>query len=116
MFPNKYSIYMHDTPMKSLFSKDLRAFSHGCVRLARPFEFANVLLSGDQNINDGRFYTALKSSEETRFNLESFIPVYLTYKTIIFDKFGIINYRPDIYGRDALVYLSLFESGLDQNV
>ena len=45
MFPNKHSIYMHDTPMKKLFSKDLRAFSHGCVRLARPFEFANALLS-----------------------------------------------------------------------
>ena len=116
MFPNKHSIYMHDTPMKSLFSKDLRAFSHGCVRLARPFEFANALLSGDETIDNSKFYSALNSSEETRFNLDNRIPVYMSYRTVLFDDFGIINYRPDIYGRDALVYLSLFSYGLDQDV
>ena len=47
---------MHDTPMKKLFSKDLRAFSHGCVRLARPFEFANAFVSGDENVDYSRFY------------------------------------------------------------
>ncbi len=116
MFPNKHSIYMHDTPMKSLFSKDLRAFSHGCVRLARPFEFANALLSGDETINNSKFYSALNSSEETRFNLENYIPVYMSYRSVIFDDFGAINYRPDIYGRDALIYLSLYSSGLDKDV
>lgn len=115
MFPNKHSIYMHDTPMKSLFSKDLRAFSHGCVRLARPFEFANALLSGNETINNPNFYSALNSSEETRFNLENYIPVYMSYRTVIFDDFGTINYRPDIYGRDALIYLSLFSFTLDHN-
>ena len=116
MFPNKHSIYMHDTPMKSLFSKDLRAFSHGCVRLARPFEFANALLSGDETIDNSKFYSALNSAEETRFNLDDRIPVYMSYRTVLFDEFGIINYRPDIYGRDALIYLSLFSYGLDQDV
>ena len=106
---------MHDTPMKSLFSKDLRAFSHGCVRLARPFEFANALLSGNETINNPNFYSALNSSEETRFNLENYIPVYMSYRTVIFDDFGTINYRPDIYGRDALIYLSLFSFTLDHN-
>ncbi len=115
MFPNKHSIYMHDTPMKSLFSKDLRAFSHGCVRLARPFEFANALLSGNETKNNSNFYSALNSSEETRFNLENYIPVYMSYRTVIFDDFGTINYRPDIYGRDALIYLSLFSFTLDHN-
>ena len=116
MFPNKHSIYMHDTPMKSLFSKDLRAFSHGCVRLARPFEFANALLSGDETVDNSKFYLALNSSEETRFNLDNRIPVYMSYRTVLFDEFGIINYRPDIYGRDALIYLSLFSFGLDHDV
>ena len=115
MFPNKHSIYMHDTPMKKLFSKDLRAFSHGCVRLARPFEFANALLSGDENVDYSKFYSALNSSEETRFNLENFIPVYMSYRTVIFDDFGTINYRPDIYGRDALIYLSLFSYEINKN-
>ena len=116
MFPNKHSIYMHDTPMKSLFSKDLRAFSHGCVRLARPFNFANALLSGDETVDNSKFYSALNSSEETRFNLDSRIPVYMSYRTVLFDEFGAIKYRPDIYGRDALVYLSLFSYGLDPDV
>ena len=115
MFPNKHSIYMHDTPMKKLFSKDLRAFSHGCVRLARPFEFANALLSGDENVDYSKFYSALNSSEETRFNLKNFIPVYMSYRTVIFDDFGTINYRPDIYGRDALIYLSLFSYEINKN-
>ena len=115
MFPNKHSIYMHDTPMKKLFSKDLRAFSHGCVRLARPFEFANALLSGDENVDYSRFYSALNSSEETRFNLENYIPVYMSYRTVIFDDFGTINYRPDIYGRDALIYLSLFSYEINKD-
>lgn len=116
MFPNKHSIYMHDTPMKSLFSKDLRAFSHGCVRLARPFEFANALLSGDETVDNSNFYSALNSSEETRFNLQNFIPVYMSYRTVTFDDYGTINYRPDIYGRDALIYLSLFSYNIIQNI
>ncbi len=116
MFPNKHSIYMHDTPMKPLFSKDLRAFSHGCVRLERPFKFANALLSDDEDVENAYFYSALRSGEETRLNLSESIPVYLTYRTVIFDEFGSVNYRPDIYGRDALVYMSLISSGLNPDV
>ena len=66
-------------------------------------------LSGDETIDNSKFYSALNSSEETRFNLDDKIPVYMSYKNcFISDEFGIINYRPDIYGRDALIYLSLF--------
>ena len=116
MFPNKFSIYMHDTPMKPLFSKDLRAFSHGCVRVERPFKFANALLSDDENIENSQFYSALKNGEETQLNLPQSIPVYLIYRTVIVDDFGTINYRPDIYGRDALLYMSLISSGLNIDV
>ncbi len=116
MFPNKFSIYMHDTPMKPLFSKDLRAFSHGCVRVERPFEFANALLTDNENIRYDRFYSALNSGEETQLNLAEAIPVYLTYRTVIVDTFGEIRYRPDIYGRDALLYMSLKSSGVNLEV
>ena len=112
MFPNKFSIYMHDTPMKPLFAKDLRAFSHGCVRVERPFEFANALLTDNENIKYERFYSALNSGEETQLNLVEAIPVYLTYRTVIVDNFGDIQYRPDVYGRDALLYMLLKSSGL----
>ncbi len=107
---------MHDTPMKPLFSKDLRAFSHGCVRVERPFEFANALLTDDEEIKSPQFYSALSSGTETQLNLAEAIPVYLTYRTVIFDDFGTVNYRPDIYGRDALIYMSLVSSGLDLDV
>lgn len=116
MFPNKFSIYMHDTPMKPLFSKDLRAFSHGCVRVERPFKFANALLSNDENIENSQFYSALSNGEETQLNLPQSVPVYLIYRTVIVDDFGSINYRPDIYGRDALLYMSLISSGLNIDV
>ena len=116
MFPNKFSIYMHDTPMKPLFSKDLRAFSHGCVRVERPFEFANALLTDNEDIKYDRFYTALNSGQETQLNLAEAIPVYLTYRTVIVDDFGEIQYRPDIYGRDALLFMSLKSSGVNLEV
>ena len=107
---------MHDTPMKPLFSKDLRAFSHGCVRVERPFEFANALLTDNEDIKYDRFYTALNSGEETQLNLAEAIPVYLTYRTVIVDDFGEVQYRPDIYGRDALLYMSLKSSGVNLEV
>ncbi len=112
MFPNKFSIYMHDTPMKDLFSKDLRAFSHGCVRVQTPFEFANALLSGEKEVEVEKFSKALSSNIETQINLVNGIPVYLTYRTVFFTDEGIPQYRPDIYGRDALLYLELFKAGL----
>ena len=116
MFPNKFSIYMHDTPMKSLFSKDLRAFSHGCVRLEKPFKFANALLTEDENTDSPMFYSALSSGKETQLNLLQSIPVYLTYRTVTADAAGKIKYRPDVYGRDALVYLALVSAGLNSGI
>jgi murein L,D-transpeptidase YcbB/YkuD len=116
MFPNKYSIYMHDTPTKDLFSKDLRAFSHGCVRVQTPFEFANALLSGEKETEVEQFSKALSSNIETQINLVNGVPVYLTYRTVFFTEEGIPQYRPDIYGRDALLYLELFKAGLSPEI
>ena len=67
----------------------------------------------DEEIKNPQFYSALNSGTETQLNLAESIPVYLTYRTVIFDDFGTVNYRPDIYGRDALIYMSLVSSGLD---
>ncbi len=112
MFPNKFSIYMHDTPMKDLFFKDERTFSHGCIRLQEPFEFAYSLLR-DQEVNpESKFQEVLEKAEETYINLSRKIPVYITYRTAFFDEFGQIHYRADIYGRDALVYMALVDAGV----
>jgi murein L,D-transpeptidase YcbB/YkuD len=112
MFPNKFSIYMHDTPMKDLFFKDERTFSHGCIRLQEPFQFAYSLLR-EQEVNpESKFQEVLEKAEETYINLSRKIPVYITYRTAFFDEFGQIHYRADIYGRDALVYMALVDAGV----
>ena len=112
MFPNKFSIYMHDTPMKDLFFKDERTFSHGCIRLQEPFQFAYSLLRNQEVDPVGKFQEVLEKEEETYINLSRKIPVYITYRTAFFDDFGQIHYRADIYGRDALVYMALVDAGV----
>jgi len=77
MFPNKYNIYLHDTPAKSLFSRDVRAFSHGCVRLADPFDFAYALLAKQTNDPKGFFQSKLKTGKEARVNLKDPVPVHI---------------------------------------
>ena len=112
MFPNKFSIYMHDTPMKELFFKDERTFSHGCIRLQEPFEFAYSLLRNQVVDPVNKFQEILKKEEETYVNLSRNIPVYITYRTAFFDDFGQVHYRADVYGRDALVYMALADAGV----
>ena len=112
MFPNKFSIYMHDTPMKDLFFKDERTFSHGCIRLQEPFQFAYSLLRDQEVEPEKKFQEVLEKEEETYINLSRKIPVYITYRTVFFDEFGQIHYRADVYGRDALVYMALVEAGV----
>ena len=112
MFPNKFSIYMHDTPMKDLFFKDERTFSHGCIRLQEPFQFAYSLLREQEVDPESKFQEVLQKEEETYINLSRKIPVYITYRTAFFDDFGQVHYRADVYGRDALVYMALVEAGV----
>ncbi len=112
MFPNKFSIYMHDTPMKDLFFKDERTFSHGCIRLQEPFQFAYSLLRDQEFDPESKFQEVLEKEEETYINLSRKIPVYITYRTTFFDEFGQIHYRADVYGRDALVYMALVDAGV----
>ena len=103
---------MHDTPMKDLFFKDERTFSHGCIRLQEPFQFAYSLLRDQEIEPEKKFQEVLEREEETYINLSRNIPVYITYRTVFFDEFGQIHYRADVYGRDALVYMALAEAGV----
>ena len=112
MFPNKYNIYLHDTPSKSLFSKDGRAFSHGCVRVQKPMEFAYTLLSRQETDPKAVFNDALMSGEETQIDLVSPVPVHIVYRTAWVDNSGEAQYRHDIYGRDILVFDALVNAGV----
>ncbi len=112
MFPNKYNIYLHDTPSKNLFGREVRAFSHGCIRLADPFDFAYALLAKQTNDPQGLFKSMLATGVETVLPLETPIPVHLVYRTAFTSSKGQINYRRDIYGRDAHIFSELQKAGV----
>jgi murein L,D-transpeptidase YcbB/YkuD len=100
MFPNKYNIYFHDTPSKSLFRSNRRAFSHGCIRLSQPFELAKYLLKDKQEWTDEAIRKAMNGRSEKWVKLEQKVPVSITYYTSWVDPFGNIQFRDDIYGHD----------------
>ena len=101
-FPNQFLVYQHDTPDKYLFSKPVRAYSHGCMRVENPDKYAETLLSISQP-EEGYTVQRLHSlygRGERNINLKNPIPVYLTYQTVFFDEAGQVQTRPDIYGLD----------------
>ncbi len=112
MFPNKYNIYLHDTPAKNLFGKDVRAFSHGCVRLADPFDFAYELLSKQEADPEAYFQSVLRAGSERRVDLNEPVPVHLIYRTAMTNARGETEYRADIYGRDAKIWNALSRAGV----
>ncbi len=101
LFPNSYSIYLHDTPSKSLFKEERRAFSHGCIRVAEPKELAAYLLNGDANWNEQKIITAMNSGKEHSVTLKESMPVFIAYFTSWVDRTGLLNFREDIYERDS---------------
>jgi murein L,D-transpeptidase YcbB/YkuD len=107
MFPNKHSVYLHDTPSKSLFEREDRALSHGCIRLQNPEKLAKILLSEDSSWTDEKIRQAMNQSKEQIVNLNREIPVVLLYLTFWADSRGQAHFRPDIYGRDGEVLAAL---------
>jgi len=92
LFPNKFSVYMHDTPAKSLFNRTVRAYSHGCIRLEKPLALLNEL---------GYSYGTKKTKWIT---LKNKIPVYVEYHTVWVDDDGIVQFRNDIYGYEKKLF------------
>ncbi|MEM9969138.1 MAG: L,D-transpeptidase family protein [Pseudomonadota bacterium] len=112
MFPNRHNIYLHDTPAKNLFSRDVRAFSHGCIRLAQPFDFAYTLLAAQTDSPVEDFQTILKTGRETQVDLEEHVPVHIIYRTAVTNARGHTEYRADVYGRDARIWDALSKAGV----
>ncbi|WP_240790417.1 murein L,D-transpeptidase [Rhodobacter sp. SY28-1] len=113
MFPNTHNIYLHDTPSKSLFDHEVRAYSHGCIRVADPFDLAHELLSWQTDNAEEEFEAALKTGNETTVKLKQVLPVHLVYFTAYPDAKGRIGYRRDIYGRDAALWDALQAAGVE---
>ncbi|PRY84992.1 L,D-transpeptidase family protein [Mongoliibacter ruber] len=107
MFPNKYSVYIHDTPSRSLFVREDRALSHGCIRIQKPFEFAKLLLSYDSRWTDDRIKSAMRQDKEQTVLLNRKIPVVIFYLTYWADPNGNVFFRRDIYNRDKEIFDAL---------
>jgi murein L,D-transpeptidase YcbB/YkuD len=112
MFPNKWNIYLHDTPSKSLFGKEIRAFSHGCIRLGQPFDFAYALLAPQSTDPVAEFKAHLKTRAENSLPLKEPVPVHLVYFTAWPTAKGQIEYRRDVYGRDGRIFDALEKAGV----
>jgi murein L,D-transpeptidase YcbB/YkuD len=110
MFPNKYNVYIHDTPSKSLFNKDLRVFSHGCMRVQHPTQLAEVILKG-QGWTLGKINAQIKSEKRRIVKLKQKVPVYVTYITAFANKDGSVHFRRDVYGRDETLAEHLLTGG-----
>lgn len=111
MFPNPYAIYLHDTPDQHLFSTTVRTHSSGCVRLDDPRDFAYELLSRQSDTPQALYHSVLNTGQQTRLYLDDPVPVHLVYRTAFTNVRGELNFRNDMYGRDAKIYRALVAAG-----
>ncbi|MEX0979669.1 MAG: L,D-transpeptidase family protein [Gemmatimonadota bacterium] len=100
MFPNAHNIYLHDTPTGELFDRSTRAFSHGCIRLEKPWKLAEYLLRDDPGWDAGRMRAAAGGTGEVDIALPESLPIYILYFTAEATPDGIARFHADIYDRD----------------
>ena len=112
MFPNKHNIYLHDTPSKDLFLRNKRDFSHGCIRLQDPFDFAYALLAKQEADPKAFFHSVLETRRQTQVRLKKKVPVHIIYRTAFTQAKGPTQYRDDVYGRDGRIWSALQKAGV----
>jgi murein L,D-transpeptidase YcbB/YkuD len=110
VFPNEYNVYLHDTPAHGLFTKEQRAFSHGCIRMARPAEMAAWVLGGaEKGWSLARVNEIISGRKRQVVVLDQPVPIYILYRTTHVDpKDNTLYFYEDIYGRDKLLAKALF--------
>jgi murein L,D-transpeptidase YcbB/YkuD len=107
MFPNEFSIYLHDTPRQELFQKTSRGFSSGCIRLEKPVELVSYLLGDDPLWSRENILAGMVSGERQVVTLPEQVPIHILYRTAWVDEDGIRHFRNDIYDRDNLLAAAL---------
>lgn len=100
MFPNRFKIYLHDTPHRDLFNRKVRTFSSGCIRLERPVTLAEHLLKGTNAWTKEQLRAAIRTGTNQQVILPSPVPIYLLYWTAWVEEDGSVHFRNDIYERD----------------
>ena len=106
MFPNKYRIYLHDTPQKKLFKSYVRTFSSGCIRVSQPFTLANKILEKEESWSGEKVESFLNDGETKVIRVSQPLPVYLMYWTAWVDESGKVNFRNDVYQRNRQIATS----------
>ncbi len=101
MFPNRFGVYLHDTPSKRLFERTVRSFSHGCIRLEKPLDLAEYVMKKDPKWTRERIVAEIKKGEKKEIRLPEPVTVHILYLTAWVDEDGLLHFRDDIYGRDA---------------
>jgi len=107
MFPNRHSVYLHDTPIRELFAKPERMLSSGCIRIENPVALAELLIDNPAEWNRDALDAAIATGKTVRIDLSRKIPIMLFYLTAFPDKDGRIHFRQDLYGRDQSVLAAL---------
>jgi murein L,D-transpeptidase YcbB/YkuD len=107
MFPNDFNIYLHDTPNDGLFEKDIRAFSHGCIRVEKPTELAEWVLGWPED----KVRTQMEGSNDHTVKLPRKIPVYILYFTS-FVRDGQLHFGNDLYARDDSLVTEMMPSAI----
>lgn len=110
MFPNRFNVYLHDTPSRELFGKTVRAFSSGCIRIENPIEQAVYLLQENSRWTKESILAAIDRGVEQTLLLKDPVPVHLLYWTTWAEEDGLIHFRDDIYGRDKRLDEALKEN------
>ena len=100
-FPNRFAVYLHDTAAKKLFKKGRRAFSHGCIRVAKPNALLSTFAQYERSVNFKKTQRVLQGKKQTQLNLSQHVPVHIIYLTAWINSDGLLHYRPDIYNYDS---------------
>ncbi|MCY4259551.1 MAG: L,D-transpeptidase family protein [Rhodobacteraceae bacterium] len=111
MFPNRHNIYLHDSPMRDFFTRQIRTYSHGCVRVMEAASLARQLLVHQGVDYDGLIRATRGTDDQVHVYLQEHIPVHITYQSVV-HRDGRITFRNDIYGRDKLIYETIVNSGI----
>lgn len=107
LFPNEHAIYLHDTPSKKLFKSKNRAYSHGCIRIHKPLDFARKIFELSGGIAPSKIDALVKKGDRKQVNLKNPIPIHLAYFTTWVDQSGKLHVLKDVYARDPVILAAL---------
>jgi murein L,D-transpeptidase YcbB/YkuD len=114
MFPNRYDVYLHDTPARDLFERPRRDFSHGCIRVEKAAELASFLLAGRPEWTPKAIRAAMEGERTVRVDLAEPVPVIIYYTTALVRQDGTVQFFEDVYGLDRALELAFASERLQR--